>query len=889
MNNHGIGALRVRGYIDQLGEALNVAGWAWFEEAPQQRLEIEFLINGTPAGRVVAEVYRKDVAEAGIGDGHYGFDWPLVLPLLELHGAPNITLSAREVKTGQPLSNSLDFTPSELATRLAALPVTAELPRRLAALRAATHLTPEDPWPAKALADVLRDAGRTDEAAIVLRQLLAQHKRFWHAHVMLGHLARAAGERTAALSWFEQAAELAPGDVWRWLDISEELRALDRFEDAKTALQRAEEIKSDFWAVALGRGYCARAQAEHEAARRYFEDAIRLAPTELAPRIGLIEELRDAGMLDDARTAAKALLEAYPGSMPLLLSLAYTERQAGCAEEAARFFGAALAQEPENPTLLAELARQEYRLGRQQESNAHLIRALELSPGHTDAVTQLASQALTVGDAAQAYEIYRAAAAIKPDELAFRFGMLDTQAWQGRMQDALMGLQAMEREYGATPQLQSWRITLLRRTGQMDEALHAARTATAAAPQQFWLWVERFQTELLAGSDAMLQKSLLGIPATTRAERAVKRRCIGALAESLWQTEAALKHYEDAAQLYPNDVSLQEALARIQLMRFNLPGARAHLRRQYELMAADRRLRRESLNISQSLLGQIIHEYALDEDMAESWPALSGLSPFERVAPLATLVREAPDSTAAAAALLLALRQAEKLDFIPEPGDAMLIPRLITAFWDQPDVPADVEAMMQSWRTCNPGHEWRRFDTARAQDYLAAKFPGPVLGAFQRVREVPQKADIFRLAVLVAEGGVYADADDRCLRPLDNLVPHGANLVLPQEEFGCAGNHFLAAAPGHPVLQAALRTVAAAINRGDNEIPWLLSGPGLLTRVLAQHLTERGVNAGLPPGLVLLDRRELGRSVAGGCFATYKVFHMRHRKRIDAAALRQNA
>ncbi len=92
-----------------------------------------------------------------------------------------------------------------------------------------------------------------------------------------------------------------------------------------------------------------------------------------------------------------------------------------------------------------------------------------------------------------------------------------------------------------------------------------------------------------------------------------------------------------------------------------------------------------------------------------------------------------------------------------------------------------------------------------------------------------------------------------------------------QEEFGCAGNHFIAATPGHPVLKTTLEAVVEAVNRGDNEIPWLLSGPGAVTRALAQHLAMRDITAGLPPGLALLDKTELGRAVAGGCFATYKL------------------
>jgi hypothetical protein len=113
--------------------------------------------------------------------------------------------------------------------------------------------------------------------------------------------------------------------------------------------------------------------------------------------------------------------------------------------------------------------------------------------------------------------------------------------------------------------------------------------------------------------------------------------------------------------------------------------------------------------------------------------------------------------------------------------------------------------------------------------------------------------------------------------------------VLAQEDFGCAANHFLAVAPGHPVLQAALRAMVMAINRGDNEFPWLSSGPGLLTRALALHLAARGVAAGLPPGLALLDRRALGHVAAAGCFAAYKTHDMRQRKRTDAAALHKTA
>ncbi|MDE1905651.1 MAG: tetratricopeptide repeat protein [Rhodospirillales bacterium] len=882
MENAEITAKQVVGYLDQLSETLLVRGWAWSPAAPEQRLQIEFLINGELAGTALADIYRKDVEVAGHGDGQSGFAW--AVPMASLPAAAEIVLSARAAGSGAPLANQLSFPAVELAVQLEAFAAGMDAPEaKLAALRAAVRLAPEDPWYAMALAEALRAAGQSEQAVAVLKALLAAQPAFWHAFVVLGHIARHGGARDEALEWFRRAVKLAPGEVWCWLDVAEELRVLGRVEEAKAVLTQAAAAFPQSWPVEMGFGHCARAQSAPGAARRHFEEAARLAPDEISPRLGLIEVLRDTGALDEARQAALALHATHPGHMPLLLSLAYTERQAGLEEDAAGHFAEALALEPENPSLLAEIARQDYRLGHQQEGNAHLRHALELDPCHRDAVSQLAAQALAVGDAAQAFEIFSTAVKRHPGEMAFRFGMLDALAWQGRFEEALDGLTALEQEHGATPQLHNWRITLLRRIGRMEEALHAARAATATAPREFWLWAERFQTELLAGSDASLQKCLFGIPATNVAERAIRRRCVGALAESLWQMEAALAHYEAAAALNPNDIMLQEALSRVKLMRFDLAGARTHLHRQYELMASDRRLRGESLNISQSLLGQMIDEYAADDELCAALAELSAQPSPARLEALAIIARQVPDSTAPAASLLLAMRQAERMDFVPAPDTTSPIPRTITMFWDQPEPPEDVSALMQSWREHNPGFGWRCFSEVEAGDYLDTTFPAPVLQAYQRVRERPQKADIFRLAVLAAEGGIYADADDRCLHPLEALLPPGASLVLAQEEFGCAANHFIAAAPGHPVLQAALRAVVKAINRGDNEIPWLLSGPGLLTRALAQHIAAHGVG-GLPPGLALLDRRQLGGFVAAGCFAAYKTYHLHHRKRIDAAA-----
>ena len=133
------------------------------------------------------------------------------------------------------------------------------------------------------------------------------------------------------------------------------------------------------------------------------------------------------------------------------------------------------------------------------------------------------------------------------------------------------------------------------------------------------------------------------------------------------------------------------------------------------------------------------------------------------------------------------------------------------------------------------------------------------------------KADLFRLAWLFGEGGVYADADDRCLRPLAAFVPAHADFVLYQEEYGTLGNNFIAVAPFHPVIGLALGLAVTAINRGDDDLLWLATGPGLMTRAVAHTLATSCL---LPrewlARTAVLQRHELAQGVAVHCAAAYK-------------------
>ncbi|WP_297444037.1 glycosyltransferase family 32 protein, partial [Acidocella sp.] len=270
---------------------------------------------------------------------------------------------------------------------------------------------------------------------------------------------------------------------------------------------------------------------------------------------------------------------------------------------------------------------------------------------------------------------------------------------------------------------------------------------------------------------------------------------------------------------------------------------------------------------SQSHLGQILDEYAIDRDAMSQLQALSGFQPAHRAEALRILAAAYPEHVAVAASLMVALREAGRFDYVQPREIKLKIPKVIAQFWDAEEPPEDVARLMASWGGNNPDYDVRCFSLHTAASFLQQSYPAPVLRAFLRPMEPAKRADLFRLAWLYKAGGIYADADDLCLAPLASVLPASADMVLYQEEYGTVGNNFIATAPNNPMMKYALDQAVIAINRGDADILWLATGPGLLTRALAQQIYTQGA---VPRGLAVMQRHELNQAVAPHCKVRYK-------------------
>jgi len=182
--------------------------------------------------------------------------------------------------------------------------------------------------------------------------------------------------------------------------------------------------------------------------------------------------------------------------------------------------------------------------------------------------------------------------------------------------------------------------------------------------------------------------------------------------------------------------------------------------------------------------------------------------------------------------------------------------------------------LMATWREVHPDFRYTLFDDVLARAFLSTTYPGEVLRAYLRSSAPAQKADLFRLAWLFAKGGCYADADDRCRGRIDSIIPNNAVLALYQEEYGTVANNFIAVVPRHPVIGLALKLATAAINRGDRDLLWLSTGPGLLTRALVQVMTRGPIEYQTwQEQIVIFDRWIVRKVISPHCLATYKKTH----------------
>jgi hypothetical protein len=173
----------------------------------------------------------------------------------------------------------------------------------------------------------------------------------------------------------------------------------------------------------------------------------------------------------------------------------------------------------------------------------------------------------------------------------------------------------------------------------------------------------------------------------------------------------------------------------------------------------------------------------------------------------------------------------------------------IVQYWHSTEIPVEVAELVGTFRNLNPDLHHRLFCEATAGEFIAEHFSAREVAAFRACAVPAMQADYFRYCAVLALGGIYSDADFRCVRPLRELLAStGGGRLFRREPPGYLLNgFFLFDAPGHPLLRLTLDIATANIEGRVGERvqmvtgPWIFSGLAALHRLGSSEPTYGGV------------------------------------------------
>jgi len=137
-------------------------------------------------------------------------------------------------------------------------------------------------------------------------------------------------------------------------------------------------------------------------------------------------------------------------------------------------------------------------------------------------------------------------------------------------------------------------------------------------------------------------------------------------------------------------------------------------------------------------------------------------------------------------------------------GRAPALPKVIHQIWlGGGSPPEDHRAYMESWRTHNPRWQLRLWTDQDA----------PIPPFARRARHVAERADLVRYEILRRHGGVYADTDVECLRPIDALL-EGIRVFAGYEIPGRLCNAVMGGIRGHRALERLVDLAEQTVGTG---------------------------------------------------------------------------
>jgi len=329
-------------------------------------------------------------------------------------------------------------------------------------------------------------AGRLDEAARVLRQLLAAEPNSPDALHLLGIVAFQRGALDAGIESIRAAIAINPAVAEYHCNLADALRRKGYFNEAVAACRRALELRPDFAEAYNNLGNALRQKGLFEDGVSAYRQAVRFKPDYAEAYRNLGNALRDMGKLDGrsdgAIAAFREALRLRPQLPEIHNNLGSALREAGRLDEAIEVLRDGVKATPDQAEICNNLANALNEKGEFTEAADVCLRALRLRPEFPGACNNLGNALRAVGKLNEATVAYRRAIELKPDYVEAYMNLGIVLHDQGRLAE---GIQVCAQAIQLEPDCAEAHFNLgnmLHHHGLIRESLVAHREAIRLRP-----------------------------------------------------------------------------------------------------------------------------------------------------------------------------------------------------------------------------------------------------------------------------------------------------------------------------------------------------------------------------------------------------------------------
>jgi mannosyltransferase OCH1-like enzyme len=215
----------------------------------------------------------------------------------------------------------------------------------------------------------------------------------------------------------------------------------------------------------------------------------------------------------------------------------------------------------------------------------------------------------------------------------------------------------------------------------------------------------------------------------------------------------------------------------------------------------------------------------------------------------------------------------------------MTIPKIIWQTYKDPQetLALYMHEAMDTWKNLNPEYEHRYMDDTQAAEFIKNEYGQEWYDIFISLPVGVMRGDLWRYMVIYKYGGVYADLDTECLKPISSWMIEDKEFIVCPE----TSNHFcqwtFASTSGNPILKSVLDLIKDRLLNPEYGSPHFVhthTGPSIWTDGIMKILDIKVTN--LIDDYLLLNSCNNAKLYKFHCYGgeQWRIFHFKSVKHI---------